>query len=226
MKKTANITLDRSSFVFYRSFYTSIDKCPQEDQILLYRAVASYALNGEEPDFTGSRAKPFVEAIWEGFRAQLDANTTRYLNGLKGAEYGHRGGAPKGNTNARKQPQNNPKTTPNVNDNDNVNVNVKERRELQLPFKSEKFLSSWKDLRSLPGWKAKTVSSLQRTLDQLSKYDEAFALVLIDNAIEGQYKRVVYDDTQAKYELWKKTRRSTPREKVITSIEDLKGFGQ
>ena len=38
--------------------------------------------------------------------------------------HGRKGGAPKGNTNARKQPQNNPKTThnDNVNDNDKDNI--------------------------------------------------------------------------------------------------------
>ena len=56
-----------------------------------------------------------------------------------GGEYGNRGGAPKGNRNAAKtkQPQNNPKTTPNDNDNDNdnYNVNVDKKKDAKaLPY--------------------------------------------------------------------------------------------
>ena len=78
---------------------------------------------------------------WKLIRPQLEASIRRYdacrNNGLKGAEYGKNGGAPKGNQNARKQPQritprdnpkNNPKNNPlNHNDNANVNVNVNEK---------------------------------------------------------------------------------------------------
>lgn len=95
---------------------------PSENQLQVYRAVMEYALNGEilEVDTVTS-------AIFTLIRPQIDANNKRYVNGGKGAGHGKKGGAPKGNQNARKttnQPQNNPKTTPNVNVNDNDNVNV------------------------------------------------------------------------------------------------------
>jgi len=127
MKET---TICRESFVFYRSFYDSIGRCPDDVQIVLLRAVINYGLNQEVPDFTGVPFQPFVEAIFAGIRPQLDANHKRFLNGCKGGEFGRLGGAPKGNNNARKekQPQNNPKTTPNVNENENVNENGNEER--------------------------------------------------------------------------------------------------
>lgn len=109
----------RSSFVFYRSFQTAINRLPEGGQLEIYRAIALYGLNHEEPDLDG-----YPAAIFDIVRPQLDANFKRYENGCKGAEFGERGGAPKGNQNARKQPQNNPKSTPN--DNDNVNDNDKE----------------------------------------------------------------------------------------------------
>lgn len=115
---------EKESFVFYRSFAKSIDRLPPGMQLPLYKAITAYALDLELPDFSACSDRYVLDALWEGIRPQLDANHQRYLNGLKGGEYGHLGGAPKGNQNARKkQPQNNPKTTPNVNVNDNENVN-------------------------------------------------------------------------------------------------------
>lgn len=116
---------EKESFVFYRSFAESINCLPANFQLPLYKAITAYALDLEVPDFGNYEDKYVLEALWAGIKPQLDANYQRYLNGCKGGEYGHLGGAPKGNQNARKkQPQNNPKTTPNVNDNENVNENV------------------------------------------------------------------------------------------------------
>ncbi len=106
----------RDSFVFYRSFFEAIDELPIENQAHLYKAIASYALNSEIVNLT-----QWENALFKTICPQLDANQKRYENGCKGEKYGKLGGAPKGNKNAKKQPQNNPKITPNVNDNDNVN---------------------------------------------------------------------------------------------------------
>lgn len=107
------------SFIFYRSFLDAIEESDEESQLQLYRAIAFYALNREEPQLKG-----MVKAVWMAIKPQIDANFKRYINGYKGASHGKKGGAPKGNTNARKQPQNNPKTTPNYNSNENYNENV------------------------------------------------------------------------------------------------------
>lgn len=126
----------RDSFIFYRSFQDAIEECPAVDQLAIYRAIADYALNRTEPDLAG-----IGKVCWVLIKPQLEANWRRFENGCKGAEYGEKGGAPKGNNNALKQnnpkttpiqPQNNPtaieKTTTNVNDNvfnNNGNANVK-----------------------------------------------------------------------------------------------------
>ena len=123
----------RDSFIFYRSFQDAIDGCPIEDQLAIYKAIANYALNRTDPDLTG-----VAKVCWVLIKPQLEANWRRFENGCRGGDYGKRGGAPRGNSNATKQnnpkttpnqPQNNPKavekTTPNVfNVNDNVNDNV------------------------------------------------------------------------------------------------------
>ena len=209
------VTPCRESFVFYRSFYESIKRLPDDVQIVLFRAVVDYGLDQVVPDFTGVPYQPFVEAIFAGIRPQLDANHKRFLNGCKGGEFGHLGGAPKGNVNAKKQPQNNPETTPNdnenENDNDNENVNVKvagkprkrgEVQELTLPFQDPEFVSTWNELRNQPKWKPKGIQALQMALKQLSQYHVRFAIWLMQNAISGNYQGVVFNDTPEKYQRW------------------------
>ena len=204
-------TPGRESFVFYRSFYESIQGLPDRVQLALFQAVARYGLDQVEPDFSGVPQQPFVEAIFAGIRPQLDANHKRFLNGYKGKEFGRLGGAPKGNTNASKttpkQPQNNPKTTPNVNENVNVNGNVKGsgENELILPFTDNAFVETWNALRSQPKWKHKSVRALKMALTQLAKYDVRFAVTLMESAIVGDYQGVTFPDTPERYQRWLQT---------------------
>ena len=221
-------TPNRESFVFYRSFREAINKCPDEVQIILYRAVADYALDQVIPDFAGVGDQQFIEAIWMLIKPQLDANHQRFLNGCKGGEYGKLGGAPKGNQNARKkQPQNNPKTTRNVNENDNENVNENElieqteskrdnKREKQrekqresneddpliLPFDTKEFRDTWNELIKQPKWRNKPKSALAKALKQLSQYGPEYSVELMENAIAGNYQGVVFSDTPARYTQW------------------------
>ena len=103
----------RNSFVFYRSFMESANALPERMRLHIYEAIARYSLDQVEPSFGDGEDASILRAIWASVRPQLDANLRRFENGCKGKEYGRLGGAPKGNTNARKQPQDNPQTTPN-----------------------------------------------------------------------------------------------------------------
>ena len=87
----------RESFVFYRSFYESICELDKDEQYELFIAICEYSLYGEEPDLTGA-----LKAMFLLIRPQIDKNNVRYENGKKG-------GAPKGNQNAKKTTENNRK---------------------------------------------------------------------------------------------------------------------
>lgn len=125
--------MERESFVFYRSFFEAVKRQPKKVQAAIYNAIADYALNGTEPEDSDA-----VMSIFVLVKPQIDANNTRYENGMKGAKHGAKGGRPKeGNPKEtpkglvegeERQKKENPKETPNVNDNvnDNVNVNVNE----------------------------------------------------------------------------------------------------
>lgn len=118
----------RQSFIFYRSFREAIDQLEAGERLAMYEAITGYALDGVEPQLIGTS-----KIMWTFVKPLLDANWRKYRNGCKGAEHGYKGGAPEGNTNAKKeksifpevpkttprQPQNNPKTTRNDNVNDN-----------------------------------------------------------------------------------------------------------
>jgi len=116
------------SFVVYRSFYEAIKNVEdKQDQLNLYNSMFEYCLYGTTPNLTG-----ICGIIWTLIKPQLDSN-------MKRREDGKKGGAPKGNSNAKKQHkttivdfENNHRLIekqPNVNVNDNVNEN-----EVELNF--------------------------------------------------------------------------------------------
>lgn len=111
----------RNSFIFYRSFFETFSKLPREERLDLFEAVCNYALNDEDP----GEMSGIGDAIFTLLKPQLDANTRKYENGLRGGRP-----KPKHNQNETKtKPKHNldeTKPKPNDNDNDNVNVNENE----------------------------------------------------------------------------------------------------
>ena len=107
--------MERDSFIFYRSFYEAIKCLNDADAVQCFRAITSYALDGEEIEVEGA-----AKAIFITVKPQIDANNRKYLNGLKG-------GKPKRNQEETKmKPKRNQEETkaePNVNDNVNDNDN-------------------------------------------------------------------------------------------------------
>ena len=91
----------REGFTFYRSFRDTIEQMGVEaDQLRIYKALADYALDGIEPDPDTLTRLGLL--CWTALRPIVHAGRKNYLNGIKG-------GAPKGNANARKTTQKQPK---------------------------------------------------------------------------------------------------------------------
>ena len=120
----------RKGFTFYRSFAEAIELLPDAEQLVAYKIIMAYSLDGIEPN--EEELSLYAQMLWEVILPNLDADRRRYENGTKG-------GCPKGaakpsmigNQNAKKQ--NKTETKPNqnqnksnVNVNANVNVNEKE----------------------------------------------------------------------------------------------------
>lgn len=89
--------------------------------------------------------------------------------------------------------------------NDNKKI-VKAPAPLILPFSSDRFRKTWEALCEEKEWEKKSDNALRLTLKKLGKYDEAFAIELIERAIEGGWRGVVFQDTDAKYQEWKSAR--------------------
>ena len=215
---------ERDSILFYRSFYESISKCPPETQLTLYNAVFDYGLNRIIPDFNGVQNQPFVEAIWYGIRPQIDANHQKFINGCKG-------GAPSGNRNnpdgrrgKNNQPGTNQELTKNQR-NDNVNENVNENvsssrksggKSLTLPYPDNiEFVNTWNELRQQPKWRKKTVTALQKSLNQLVPYPVEFAIELMNDAIAGGYQGVVFPDTPERFRKWQQSHPGKQQGKTV-----------
>lgn len=84
-------TLTFNSCVFYGSFYEAISVLPAENQAHIYNAIFTFAFENIEVDLDGVELAVFLL-----IKPQLIANRTKYENGCKG-------GAPKGNQNAKKK---------------------------------------------------------------------------------------------------------------------------
>jgi hypothetical protein len=97
---------------------------------------------------------------------------------------------------------------PNNKEEDNKSIiKDKDPAPLILPFSSDKFRMTWEALCEEKEWKKKTRNALQLTLNKLAKYHEDFAIELMEATIEsGKWQRVVFPDTDAKYQEWKSAR--------------------
>ena len=177
----------RDSFIFYRSFYEAINHLPEDQQLQIYKAISSYSL-----DFKEVNLKGISNAIFTLIKPQLEANKKRYLNGIKGAEHGVKGGKPK----TPNKPQTNPKLTPNVNVNVNPNVECKlinENKNIILPnfIKDNlwsEFLAMRKKLKA-----PNTEMALNRILKKLKAFEQqniGNGTLSIENSIENGWKGV------------------------------------
>lgn len=90
-----------------------------------------------------------------------------------------------------------------INNNTDNNKRKNNKESLVYPFTSEEFMRVWSILVVQPKWKKKTESALQYSLDKLGKYDEEFAIKLMEDAIERNWQGVVFDNTDERYNAWK-----------------------
>ncbi len=124
----------------------------------------------------------------------------------------------------------------NINDNNNVDglLNNKAEKNLKNSFAqksfeesgcqfSENLLKSWEILCENPKWKKKKYSAILMNIKYLMKYDEDFALTLIENSIKGDYQGLTYADTDEKYakHLKFKTQSTEAPKSKIDSIIDV-----
>ena len=163
--------MERESFVFYSSFLKAIRAIKKRDiQAELALAIIEYGITGE----TGECGE-MVSMAMELIKPQIEANNQRYINGLKGAEHGVKGGRPRKEkpqenpTETPKKPQENPTETPNVNVNDNdlfQQTNKQAGAHEEKPKAENSTLKAYEDFNgdaiALAGWLSKRWNDAKR----------------------------------------------------------------
>lgn len=69
----------QNGFVFYRSFITGTEELNDADFRILIRAIAAYALDGEEPELSG-----VLKMLFEFARPNIDFSNKKQRDGAKG----------------------------------------------------------------------------------------------------------------------------------------------
>lgn len=82
------------SFKFYRSYLLILQELEPVDGYEFARAIAEYAINGKKP-----KLKKSLQIFFEIVKPNIDADIRRYVASVANAQ---KGGAPKGNQNAKK----------------------------------------------------------------------------------------------------------------------------
>ena len=190
-----NQTQTRDSFIFYRSFFETISDLEDKEQLQIYKAIAELSLNDNLIKLDG-----LAKTIFRLIEPQLLANKKRYLNGLKGAEHGSKGGRPKSKNNPKETPRkplNNPKKTPNItpnkNKNENVNENKKCKLELELPnFINKNLFDGFVEMRNKIK-KPLTDKAKELLIKKLTAFENkqaGFANKALENSIEGSWQGI------------------------------------
>ncbi|MEL5895890.1 hypothetical protein AAE250_20635 [Bacteroides sp. GD17] len=99
-----------------------------------------------------------------------------------------------------------------------------DEKPLVFPFTSLRFMSTWEALRNTPKWKKKMNLALQMSLNKLGKFEEEFAIELMDRAIESDWTGVVFPGTEQKYKEWLNRKHGNNRKLVSKSEEESAGI--
>lgn len=118
----------KNSFLIYHEYKDILEDLTNEELGKLFRAIFDYEIDSIIPNFTGLMKMAFTV-----IKGNLDRDRNKYDKRCESSsENGKKGGAPKGNQNARKQPKNNlkqpnqPKQADNDNETDTDNDNDNE----------------------------------------------------------------------------------------------------
>ena len=141
--KSSNIGVP-DSFIFYPSFLEQIEKIKSEEvQFALFKAISNYGVHGIVPNFSDIDPLGLLDAVFAAIQHDIDAAKQRRA---KVRVNGQKGGAPKGNTNAKKsddvsevETKNNQETTKN---NLDVDVDVDKKKEYKYSSQKEETGSS------------------------------------------------------------------------------------
>lgn len=101
------------------------------------------------------------------------------------------------------------------------NVALKSFEESGCQF-SDQFFKNWEELCLMPKWKKKPYKAILKNIQSIIKYEEAFALNLIENSIKGNYQGLTFSDTDEKYQNYlnfKSKTQQQPQSKIKSALD-------
>lgn len=154
--------------IILRSYWESIKDLPEDKRLFFLESIIEYGLNGIEPTLSG-----LEKSLWVSTKSSIDANIRRYTASV---ENGKKGGAPKGNKNAKKQPdstQNNliqPKTTKNnLNKDKDIDKDIDKDKNMNKDIDKE--LDRKNLFKQIPGFiESISIDPKTESLDEVDKY--------------------------------------------------------
>lgn len=99
------------------------------------------------------------------------------------------------------------------------------------PFEDAPFMELWRTLLKMAKWKKKPLSAIEMACKRLQRFDVGFASQLVESAIEGNYQGVVFQDSQIKYEQYKRSLNGTKsfghtQSKPVATTHPKGGYGK
>lgn len=73
---------------------------------------------------------------------------------------------------------------------------------------SVEFIDKFEELINEPKQRKKRKELLQKTLNKLCKFEEEFAIQVMDTTIDNDYQGIIFSDTNERYHNWLKKRNS------------------
>lgn len=83
------------------------------------------------------------------------------------------------------------------------------------------FKKVWLSLIQQGKWKSKSQTAINLSLRKLMKYDEVFAIVLVENSISGNYQGVVFPETDAQYQKFLNQKNGNSKESAKESRDRM-----
>jgi len=103
-------------------------------------------------------------------------------------------------------------------------ANADEVAALALPHEGEEFVGLWTMFRTGPKQARKPLSAFALMLSKLGKYPEAFAVVMLEAAIQGDWSGVENDGTARKFAEWQTQQATKPTPARAVSPASRPGF--
>ena len=107
---------NKGTFVMYKSYIDAVNKIPGDaDKLELLLGICNYSMTGVEPTFQSYVA----DLVFTAIKPSIDGASKRYKTSV---ENGKKGGAPKGNSNAKKKQPKSTQEQPNETTQNNLYV--------------------------------------------------------------------------------------------------------